>query len=73
MQILYRVVFCLQTPLYGADGNVYTVAQGAVSIGGLSAGGGGGANVQVNHPTVGIVSNGGLVEREIESQVSKYW
>ena len=59
----------LQTPLYGADGKVYSVAQGAVSIGGLSAGGGGGANVQVNHPTVGIVSNGGLVEREIDSQV----
>ena len=33
----------LQTPLYGADGKVYSVAQGAVSIGGLSAGGGGGA------------------------------
>ena len=59
----------LQTPLYGADGKVYSVAQGAVSIGGLSAGGGGGANVQVNHPTVGIVTNGGLVEREIDSQV----
>jgi flagellar P-ring protein precursor FlgI len=59
----------LQTPLFGADGKVYSVAQGAVSIGGLSAGGGGGANVQVNHPTVGIVSNGGLVEREIESKV----
>ena len=59
----------LQTPLYGADGKVYTVAQGAVSIGGLSAGGGGGANVQVNHPTVGIVSNGGSVEREIESNI----
>ena len=29
----------LQTPLYGADGKVYSVAQGAVSIGGLSAGG----------------------------------
>ena len=28
----------LQTPLYGADGKVYSVAQGAVSIGGLSAG-----------------------------------
>jgi len=59
----------LQTPLYGADGKVYSVAQGAVSIGGLSAGGGGGANVQVNHPTVGIVTNGGLVEKEIDSQI----
>ena len=58
----------LQTPLYGADGKVYSVAQGPVSIGGLSAGNAGG-NVQVNHPTVGIVSNGSLVEREIESKV----
>ena len=58
----------LQTPLYGADGKVYSVAQGPVSIGGLSAGNAGG-NVQVNHPTVGIVSNGFLVEREIESKV----
>lgn len=61
----------LQTPLYGADGKVYSVAQGPVSVGGLSAGGGGGANVQVNHPTVGTVSNGGIVEREIESTVLK--
>lgn len=59
----------LQTPLYGADGKVYSVAQGPVSIGGLSAGNAGGANVQVNHPTVGIVSNGALVEREIESRI----
>ncbi len=59
----------LQTPLYGADGKVYSVAQGAVSIGGLSAGGGGGANVQVNHPTVGIVTGGGLVEKEIQSNI----
>ena len=59
----------LQTPMYGADGKVYSVAQGPVSVGGLSAGGGGGANVQVNHPTVGMVSNGATVEREIESKV----
>ena len=56
----------LQTPLKGADGLVYAVAQGAVSIGGLTAGNGGG-NVQVNHPTVGMVSNGALIEREINS------
>lgn len=58
----------LQAPLYGADGKVYSVAQGPVSIGGLSAGNAGG-NVQVNHPTVGIVSNGASVEQEIESKV----
>ena len=36
----------LQTPLQGADGKVYSVAQGPVSIGGLSAGNAGGANVE---------------------------
>ena len=59
----------LQTALQGADGNVYAVAQGPVSVGGLSAGNAGGANVQVNHPTVGIVSNGALVEKEIDSKI----
>jgi len=56
----------LQTPLKGADGVVYAVAQGPVSIGGLSAGNGGG-NIQVNHPTVGMVTNGALIEREIST------
>ena len=57
----------LQTPLLGADGKVYAVAQGATSIGGFAAGaeGGGGATVQKNHPTVGQIINGALVEREI--------
>ena len=57
----------LQTPLLGADGRVYAVAQGAVAIGGFlgGAGGAGGATVQKNHPTVGVISNGAIVEREI--------
>ncbi len=57
----------LQTPLLGADGRVYAVAQGAIVMGGISggAGGAGGATVQKNHPTVGIISNGAIVEREI--------
>jgi flagellar P-ring protein precursor FlgI len=57
----------LQTPLLGADGRVYAVAQGAIAIGGFlgGAGGGGGATVQKNHPTVGVMSNGAIVEREI--------
>src|SRR5277367_3107428 len=48
----------LQTPLLGADGKMYAVAQGALSIGGVSAGtdGGGGATVQKNHPTVGQIA-----------------
>ncbi len=61
----------LQSPLLGADGRVYAVAQGPVATGGVSggAGGAGGASVQKNHPTVGIVSNGAIVEREIPAQV----
>jgi flagellar P-ring protein precursor FlgI len=57
----------LQTPLLGADGRVYAVAQGAVAIGGFlgGAGGAGGATVTKNHPTVGVISNGAIVEREI--------
>jgi flagellar P-ring protein precursor FlgI len=57
----------LQTPLLGADGRVYAVAQGPVAIGGFSggAGGAGGATVQKNHPTVGSISSGAIVEREI--------
>lgn len=61
----------LQTPLYGADGRVYAVAQGAVSIGGFAAGteGGGGATVQKNHPTTGQIIGGALVEREIPATI----
>ncbi|HEY3864418.1 MAG TPA: flagellar basal body P-ring protein FlgI [Verrucomicrobiae bacterium] len=62
----------VQTPLLGADGKVYAVAQGALSIGGLSASGGdggGGASVQKNHPTVGSIVNGALVEHEIPATI----
>ena len=60
----------LQTPLLGADGKVYAVAQGPLSIGGFSAGdgGAGGATVTKNHPTTGQIINGALVEREIPTQ-----
>jgi len=55
----------LMTPLKGADGRVYAVAQGAVSIGGFAAGGGG-AKLSKNHPTVGRITNGAFVERELK-------
>lgn len=60
----------LQTPLMGADGRVYAVGQGPVAVGGFlgGAGGAGGATVQKNHPTVGSISNGAIVEREIETE-----
>lgn len=53
----------LLTPLLGADGQVYAAAQGALTIGGYSAGGSGNGK-QVNHPTVGRIPEGGLVERD---------
>jgi len=55
----------LMTPLKVADGRVYAVAQGAVSIGGFATGGGG-AKASKNHPTVGRITNGAFVERELE-------
>lgn len=63
----------LQTPLIGADGKVYAVAQGTLAVGGFlgGAGGAGGATVQKNHPTVAQISGGALVEREIPTEVVK--
>jgi len=58
----------LQTPLMGADNKIYAVAQGPVSIGGFSAGGGG-ATVTKNHPTTAQIVNGALVEKEIPTSI----
>lgn len=55
----------LLTPMKGVDQKVYAVAQGPVSIGGF-IGGGEGDSVQKNHPTVGRIGGGALVEREVE-------
>ena len=54
----------LQTPLIGPDSNVYAVAQGALVLGGFSAGNAS-TGVTVNHPTVGRVPNGANVERTV--------
>lgn len=54
----------LMTPLKGADGQVYAVAQGAVSTSSFSYGGQA-ASTQKNHPTAGRVPEGALVEREL--------
>jgi len=56
----------LQTPLYGADRNVYAVAQGQVLLGGFGASGRSGSSVQRNHLTAGRVPEGGIVERRVE-------
>ncbi|MFN3567932.1 MAG: flagellar basal body P-ring protein FlgI [Caldimicrobium sp.] len=54
----------LMTPLTGPDGKIYALAQGPVSIGGFAVAGAG-AQAQVNHPTVGKIPNGAIVEREV--------
>lgn len=54
----------LFTPLKGADGNVYAVGQGSVSVGGFSVDSGGDA-AQKNHPTVGVIPSGATIERSI--------
>jgi flagellar P-ring protein precursor FlgI len=53
------------TPLMGADGEVYAVAQGEVQIGGFSAQGQGASVVQ-GVPTSGRIPNGAIVEREVD-------
>src|SRR5580692_8552635 len=53
----------LMTPLKAADGNVYAVAQGPLTLGGYSAGASGNTKI-VNHLTVGRVPEGGIIERD---------
>lgn len=54
----------LMTPLKGPDSLTYAVAQGSVSIGGFVVQGGA-QGAQKNHPTVGKIVNGAMVEKEI--------
>jgi flagellar P-ring protein precursor FlgI len=60
----------LLTSLTGGDGQVYAVAQGALTLGGYSAGGAGNAK-DVNHPTVARVPSGAIVERETSLDLTK--
>ena len=57
----------LMTPLKGANGQVYAVAQGNLVVGGLSAEGADGSSVTVNIPTAGRIPNGATVERTVET------
>src|ERR1700722_12123716 len=54
----------LVTPLQGADGEVYAVAQGSISSG-FSASGGSGTSITKGVPTAGRIASGAIVEREV--------
>lgn len=54
----------IATPLYGADGEVYAVAQGPLSIGGFSASGNSGTSITKGVPTSAFIANGAIIERE---------
>ncbi len=55
----------LLSALKGVDGKVYALAQGPISVGGFAAGGAAGGGFTKNHPTVGKISGGATIEREI--------
>lgn len=55
----------LMTPLLGADGETYAIAQGNLVVGGLGVEGGDQSNLIVNIPTTGRVLNGATVERMV--------
>ncbi len=59
----------LVTPLLGADGEFYAVAQGALATGAISARGAG-ASVTRNVPTSARIANGATVEREVPFQLA---
>src|SRR5579859_3882356 len=60
----------LVTPLLGADGNVYAVAQGSLAISGFQAEGEA-AKIVRGVPTVGRIANGAIIEREIEFALNR--
>ena len=55
----------LMTPLMGADGEVYAIAQGNLVVGGLGVEAGDGSSLTLNIPTVGRIPRGGTVERNV--------
>lgn len=58
----------LMSPLLGADGETYAIAQGNVVVGGLGVEGADGSSLTVNIPTVGRIPRGATVERLVPTE-----
>ncbi|GAA3913492.1 flagellar basal body P-ring protein FlgI [Litoribacillus peritrichatus] len=61
----------LMTPLKGADGQVYAVAQGSMVVGGFGVEGADGSQLTVNVPSVGRIPNGAIVERAVPTSFNQ--
>ena len=61
----------LLSPLKGADGQIYAMAQGNVLVGGVGASTAGGSRVQINHLSVGRISAGATIERAVATQLGQ--
>ena len=59
----------LMSPLKGADGKVYAVAQGSLLVGGLGVEGSDGSSITINVPSVGRLPKGAIVERTINNSL----
>ena len=55
----------IMAPMYGADGQIYAMAQGNLAVGGLGISGADGSKLTVNVPTVGRIADGASVERTV--------
>ena len=60
----------IATPLRGADGQVYAIAQGNLIVGGAGASAGG-SKVQINHLSAGRIPGGALVERSVPTPLQQ--
>jgi flagellar P-ring protein precursor FlgI len=57
----------VMTPLMGADGQIYAMAQGNLAVGGLGAEGADGSKIVVNIPSAGRIPDGATVERTVDT------
>lgn len=60
----------IATPLKGADGQIYALAQGNLIVGGAGASAGG-SKVQINHLSAGRIPEGGTVERAVPTPLNQ--